>query len=471
VRVQFCVGADLTAPTLRRRHFGADTSAPTHRRRHTGADTQVLVVVTVSYTKLGSSFMTSPEVKPAPTPRKYYTIEELCQRDAALQRRLNEIYKREHLSWDERKADMLKTLKECRDSIDTFTALDTVADLERVASPITVSASGVVVGVEEEHVLTEDETRQLDSIVNGVRLLVTRKLIIKRRILDTQASLANTRALEKRYQDLGNELESELQECENELITLVKPLRSSPALECDVPSLAPEPGLVEPSNKGATSPIKQSTKKKSKIRIGPDFQADITTAWWDFNAEIDDPITAVLGWSEDPSSTGSEERKKERLYTTAELEALVDPRNVSSALQEGEFPAKKSKSSSVCHDFTDRKRKRGCTTPGCTLQEFHLGPHTQENASGLRSWEKSSKEKQVTEMEPHPGIYKEQIVAKRVSLYWAWPENKWYSGIVHSYNSHNDTHLIYYDDGDSVYECLNDPTQSWKIGWPPKSKP
>lgn len=390
----------------------------------------------------------------APTPLKYYTIEELCQRDATLQRHLNDIYKREHVGWAERKAEMLKRLKECRDSIDSSTALNTAADPDPVASPITVHASGVVEVVEGENVLTKDETRQLDSIVDGVRLLVTRKLIIKRRILDTRSSLANTRALEKRYQDLGQELENELQECEGELIALLTPLRLCPALECGAPSLAPEPGLVEPSNKDVTSPIKQSAKKKSKVRIGPAFQADIPTACWDFHAEVENPIAALLGWIDDPSFTDSEERKQERLYTTAELLPQT------------------SKLSSVCHGCTARKRKRGCTTPGCALLEFHLGPHSQENATGLRSWEKASNgSKQVSEMEPHPGIYKEEIVAKRVSLYWATPHNQWYSGIVNSYNPRDDTHLVYYDDGDEVYECLNDPTQSWKIGWPPQRKP
>ena len=443
----------MPAPTLQRRPNGADPTAPTQRRRHTSADLQLTVVVNASHVQLGTAFMTSSEMKPAPTPFKYYTIKELCQRDATLQRRLHEIYNSEHVSWPKRKLEMINILKECRDSIDSSTALDTAASPDPMASPIVVHASGVANVIEEKNVLTEEEMKQLDSIVDGVRLLVTKKLIIKRKMLDTQASLANTRALEKKYQDLGQELESELQECENELITLVKPLRSSAALECGAPSLVTEPDLVEPSNKGATSPIKQPTRKKSKIRIGSDFQADIPKVCWDFHAEVEDPISAVLGWSDDPSSTGSEERKKERLYTAAEL------------------LAQKSKLARINCDFTARKRKRGCTTPGCTLPEFHLGPHSQEKATGLRSWEKASKDNQVTEIEPHPGIYKEQLTAKRVSLYWATPYNEWFSGIVYAYNSHNDTHLINYDDGDSVYECLNDPTQNWKLGWPPKPKP
>ena len=403
-------------------------------------------------TNVGAGLLTSPEMQPAPTSyhrwlaNAFPHILELCRKDTTLWLRMMKVIHRENLSLAEKRAEILRTLKECRESFDNFDAPVSVA-----ASA--VAASAIVELVEEQGALTQDETQQLDSTVNAVRSLMKRKLLLKRRISDTQSSLVSTRALEKRYQDLAQKLESELGDCEEELISLVKPLRSSPVVECVTASAAPAPFSIEPS-KDATSPIKKRTTTKSGIRIGSNFQADVPAECecWDFHAEMEDPISAVMGWGEDPCSTGSEERNGERLYTAAEL------------------LAQKSKLSDGCRDAV-RKRKRVCSTPGCVLEEFHLGPHSEERASGLRSCEKDFKKDQRPKMELHPAIYKEQLVSKRVSLYWTAPHDEWYSGIVHSYNPHNDTHFVRYDDGDDVYECLNDPTQNWKIGWPPKPKP
>mgnify|MGYP003305964989 FL=1 len=141
-----------------------------------------------------------------------------------------------------------------------------------------------------------------------------------------------------------------------------------------------------------------------------------------------------------PMGTESAERKDRLIWSEQQIWASED---------------RKPKSHRSC-------RKRFCSTPGCSLPDGHIGPHTGEAAcEGTRSWE-SRKVKKFNIPVKKPTVYTHKVVGRRISVYWP-SERKWFSGTVYAYDELTDFHSVLYDDGDDNVECLCDPTTTWKL--------
>ena len=141
-----------------------------------------------------------------------------------------------------------------------------------------------------------------------------------------------------------------------------------------------------------------------------------------------------------PMGTESAERKDRLIWSEQQIWASED---------------RKPKSLHSC-------RKRLCSTPGCSLPDGHIGPHTGEAAcEGTRSWE-TRKVKKFNIPVKKPTVYTHEVVGRRISVYWP-SERKRFSGTVYAYDALTDFHSVLYDDGDDNVECLCDPTTTWKL--------
>lgn len=111
--------------------------------------------------------------------------------------------------------------------------------------------------------------------------------------------------------------------------------------------------------------------------------------------------------------------------------------------------------------FEDRKplssrRKRICSTPGCDLNDGHIGPHSKEAARSR------PKVKKLKIPDNRPTVYAREVVGRRVSIFWP-SEGKFFKGLVYEYDESTDFHSVLYDDGDDNVECLCDPTTEWTL--------
>ena len=111
--------------------------------------------------------------------------------------------------------------------------------------------------------------------------------------------------------------------------------------------------------------------------------------------------------------------------------------------------------------FEDRKplssrRKRICSTPGCDLNDGHIGPHSEEAARSR------PKVKKFKIPDNRPTVYAHEVVGRRVAIFWP-SEGKFFKGFVYEYDEFTDFHSVLYDDGDDNVECLCDPTTKWTL--------